>query len=315
MDSIESVIYGTGIVPVVVLNNAQSAVALATAFLENSINVMEITFRTKAAIDAVRIIAETVPGMVVGAGTILNIEMAEAAMDAGAKFIVCPGYDDAVVRCCRRRKVPVFPGVSTASEIQKAIGEGLDTLKFFPAEQSGGIGILKSFNSPFKAVRFMPTGGINDSNIDEYCKLENVIACGGSWICPPKLIDEGRFGEISALCREAVAKVHGFTLCHIGINSNDVVNAGNIAKQYSSMLRMPIKETGNSLFVGDALEIMKVPFLGENGHIAIGVNNIKRSIKYFELQGYEFTDVGYVDGACAYFKELFGGFAVHLKQL
>lgn len=315
MNDIMEVIYGTGIVPVVVLNNENNASTLATVFLENNIPIMEVTFRTPAACNAVRNISENNSKMIVGAGTILSVEMAEAAINAGAKFIICPGYDDSIVNYCTENNIPIIPGVSTATEVQKAVAAGLDILKFFPAEQSGGVGMLKSLSSPFSGVRFMPTGGINAENIGKYCRCPNVLACGGSWVCPSTLIDEGKFGEISSLCKEAIQKIHGFSLCHVGINANDHATAANVAQQYQSLLSLPIKEYTNSLFVGDIFEIMKIPFLGEKGHIAIGVNNIKRAMKFFEIQGYSFSETGYVEGNCAYFNEQFGEFAVHLKQL
>lgn len=192
------------IVPVVVLEQAEPAAALARAIQAGGLHSMEITMRTPAAAEAIRSAAAQVPELTVGAGTVLTVQMAREAVKAGAQFIVSPGLSANLVRWCRKRNVPVFPGVSTPTEVIQAMELGLDRLKFFPAEQSGGVPALKTFGSLFREVQFMPTGGIGPKNLKSYLALPNVMACGGSWLCPPKLIRAGAFDQITALCREAV---------------------------------------------------------------------------------------------------------------
>lgn len=199
----------SGVVPVVVLNHAEQAVDLALAMQAGGLNSVEITMRTPAAAEAIRSIAAEVPGMTVGAGTVLNIQMAQDAVEAGAQFIVSPGLSKNLVLWCQERGIPVFPGVSTPTEITQAMELGLKQLKFFPAEQSGGVSMLKSLASPFQGIRFMPTGGISPKNLKDYLALPNVMACGGSWLCPQKLIDAGEFDQITVLCREAVQLAAG----------------------------------------------------------------------------------------------------------
>lgn len=193
------------IVPIVVLENENRVELLAEALYAGGISSMEITLRTPAALGAIERIAGSTPKLLVGAGTVLNEEMARNAVSCGARFIVSPGLSRDVVSWCQGHEIPVFPGVSTPSEIMAALEMGLDCMKFFPAEQSGGVELLKALASPFAGVHFMPTGGINPENLLDYLRLPNVTACGGSWFCSQQMIREGAFEQITALCRQAVA--------------------------------------------------------------------------------------------------------------
>lgn len=192
------------VVPVVVLDQAEAAAALARAIQAGGLCSMEITMRTPAAAEAIRSVAAQVPELVVGAGTVLTVEMAQDAVRSGAQFIVSPGLSSELVRWCQEQNVPVFPGVSTPTEVIQALELGLNRLKFFPAEQYGGVSALKTFGSLFQEVQFMPSGGIGPRNLKSYLELPNVMACGGSWLCPQKLVSAGAFDEITALCRDAV---------------------------------------------------------------------------------------------------------------
>lgn len=207
MNDIYQLFENLGIVPVVVLDDADHAVPLARALLNGGIPVMEITYRTAAAQDSIRRISEEVPEMCVGAGTVLDAGTAEGARKAGAQFIVSPGYSEALLGWCRSHELPFFPGVATASELQKAVCDGMTCLKFFPAEQAGGVPMLKALGSVFPRVKFMPTGGINEKNMADYLSLPNVLACGGSWLCPTKLIREGSYERIAEICCESVKRV------------------------------------------------------------------------------------------------------------
>lgn len=193
-----------GVIPVVAIEDAASAVNLGEALLAGGLPCAEITFRTAAAADAIRRMADALPDILVGAGTVLSVAQAEQAVAAGAKFIVAPGFDVNVVDWCLAHDVPITPGVITPSEITAALAKGLKVLKFFPAGAAGGIAMLKAVGGPFGGVKFIPTGGISASNLADYLQLPMVHACGGSWIVKKQLIADGQFDTITALVKEAV---------------------------------------------------------------------------------------------------------------
>lgn len=192
------------ILPIVIVEEQQRALPVARALQAGGLSAVEVTMRTPVALNSIEKIARQIPEIEVGAGTVLNVRMAQDAMSAGAKFIVSPGLSKNVVTWCLERQIPVYPGVSTPTEIVRALELGIEEMKFFPAEQAGGVQMLKTLASPFRTVRFIPTGGIGIRNLKEYLKLSNVIACGGSWLCSEKLIQAGAYEQITALCREAV---------------------------------------------------------------------------------------------------------------
>ena len=195
-----------GIVPVVVLNDPAAADPLAAALLHGGLRCAEVTFRTDAAVDAIKAMAAH-PDMLVGAGTVLTPAQVDQAVEAGARFIVSPGFSAAVVAHCRARGVPVFPGVATPTEIQMALEAGLDTVKFFPAEQLGGAPMVKALSAPFRGVRFIPTGGVTSANLRDYLALPSVLAVGGTWMVAPDLLAAGRWDEVTARTRSALAEV------------------------------------------------------------------------------------------------------------
>jgi len=192
-----------GIVPVVVLDDAKDAVATANAMLAGGVDVMEITFRTAAAPDAIRAVSESCPDMLVGAGTILTLEQCKKAVEMGAKFIVSPGFDAEVVGWCVENNIPVTPGCVTPTEITAALKFGLKVIKFFPANIYGGLSAMKNLAAPFVGIKFLPTGGVNAANIREYIDASFIHAVGGSWVCPKADIAAGNFEKITALCAEA----------------------------------------------------------------------------------------------------------------
>lgn len=194
-----------GIVPVIKINHAEDAAALAKALQEGGLPTAEITFRSDAAEESIRAIAQSMPDFYVCAGTVLTVENAKRAVDAGAKAVISPGTNMEVVRWCVSWGVPVIPGCATPTEIEACMREGLSVVKLFPAEVIGGVKMLKALSGPYAAVKFMPTGGISLLNAAEYLGLKNVVACGGSWIVPEKLLDEKRFDEIRELAAEAAA--------------------------------------------------------------------------------------------------------------
>ncbi len=194
-----------GIVPVVKIDMAKDAVPLARALLDGGLPCAEITFRTDAAAESIRLISAEFPQMLIGAGTILTVTQAKDAIAAGATFIVTPGFDADIVDYCLSVDMPILPGVITPTEINLALNKGLDVLKFFPAEAAGGVTMLKALGGPYGAVRFMPTGGINPNNLGNYLNLSSVVACGGSWMVKAALIAEGDFAQITQLAADAVA--------------------------------------------------------------------------------------------------------------
>lgn len=196
-----------GVVPVVVLNDAKDALALAKALVDGGLACAEVTFRTDAAEESIRIMSEAYPDMLVGAGTVLTIDQVDRAVAAGAKFIVSPGFDPEIVDYCLEKDIPVFPGCITPSEVAQAVKRGLKVVKFFPAEQAGGVAMIKAMAAPYTMVKFMPTGGINTKNLADYLGCEKILCCGGSWMVKGDMIKAGEFDKICEMTKEAVAKV------------------------------------------------------------------------------------------------------------
>ncbi len=196
-----------GIVPVVVLNDAKDAKPLAKALCEGGLPCAEVTFRTDAAEESIKIISREYPEMLVGAGTVLTIEQVERAVAAGAKFIVSPGLNPKVVKYCIDHDIPVTPGTQTPSEMEQAIEMGLRVVKFFPAEPAGGLAMIKAVAAPYTMLKFMPTGGINLGNVEEYLKYDKILACGGSWMVKGDMIDAGEFDKIQKMTADAAAIV------------------------------------------------------------------------------------------------------------
>ena len=194
-----------GVVPVVVLNDPKEALPVADALLKGGLPVAEVTFRTDAAEESIRLISKERPAMLVGAGTVLTTDQVDRAVAAGAKFIVCPGFDPEIVDYCIGKDIPVFPGCTTASEVAWGVKRGLNVLKFFPAEQCGGVATIKALCAAYVGVKFMPTGGIGPKNLKDYLSCDKIVCCGGSWMVKGDLIKAGRFDEIERLSREAVA--------------------------------------------------------------------------------------------------------------
>jgi 2-dehydro-3-deoxyphosphogluconate aldolase/(4S)-4-hydroxy-2-oxoglutarate aldolase len=201
---VRQVIAAARILPVTVMSDAAAAAPLAAALTAGGLDCVEMTFRTDTAAGAIRILAEH-PDLLVGAGTVLTPAQVDRAVDAGAQFVVSPGFGPAVVRRCQEIGVPVFPGAATATEIQMALDAGLDTVKFFPAEQLGGLSMISALAGPFRSVRFIPTGGVNADNLSGYLAHPSVLAVGGTWMVAPALLAAGRWDEVTRLSAAAVA--------------------------------------------------------------------------------------------------------------
>lgn len=308
-----------GIVPVIALDDAKDARPLAEALYKGGLPCAEVTFRTDAAEESIRIIAEDFPDMLVGAGTVLTTEQVDRAVNAGAKFIVSPGLNPKVVSYCINKNIPVLPGTANPSDVEAAIELGLEVVKFFPAEAAGGIKMIKAMSAPYGKMKFMPTGGITADNLKEYLDFNKIVACGGSWMVKKNLVAAGKFDEIEALTKEAVTKMLGFELKHVGINAPDETSADNTAGMFDTIFGMTKKVGGSSIFAGTGIEVMKTPYLGANGHIAIGTNYIDRAVYHLERQGVVLDkstakkdDKGNLKAI--YLEDEIGGFAVHLVQ-
>ena len=188
MKTLEEQFYDYAVVPVVVLDDAEDAAPLAEALVKGGIPCAEVTFRTEAAEESIRIMSEKYPEMLVGAGTVLTTEQVDRAVAAGAKFIVSPGFDPEIVDYCMEKNIPVFPGCVSPSEVAQAVKRGLKVVKFFPAEQAGGLAMLKAMAAPYTMLKFMPTGGINTKNLKEYLGFSKILCCGGSWMVKGDMI-------------------------------------------------------------------------------------------------------------------------------
>ena len=207
MNKVIEELCGYKVIPVVVINRAEDAAPLAKALCEGGLKCAEVTFRTDAAQEAIRIMSREYPDMMVGAGTVLTTDQVDRAVLAGAKFIVSPGFDPEVVDYCIDKNIPVVPGCITPSEVAQGVKRGLELIKFFPAQQAGGVAMIKALAAPFTGVRFMPTGGINAGNLEQYLSFPRIAACGGSWMVKADLIDSKDFEKITELTKEAVELV------------------------------------------------------------------------------------------------------------
>lgn len=203
MKTLEEQFYDYAVVPVVVLDDAEDAAPLAEALVKGGLPCAEVTFRTEAAEESIRIMSEKYPEMLVGAGTVLTTEQVDRAVAAGAKFIVSPGFDSEIVDYCMEKNIPVFPGCVSPSEVAQAVKRGLKVVKFFPAEQAGGLAMLKAMAAPYTMLKFMPTGGINTKNLKEYLGFSKILCCGGSWMVKGDMIKNKEFDKITEMTREA----------------------------------------------------------------------------------------------------------------
>jgi 2-dehydro-3-deoxyphosphogluconate aldolase/(4S)-4-hydroxy-2-oxoglutarate aldolase len=320
MNAVLEEIGKTGIVPVIKIDDPEKALPLARALVEGGIPCAEVTFRTAAGEEAMRRISEGLGDKILlGAGTVLTTAQVDKALAAGAKFIVSPGFNPKVAAHCLAKGAAVTPGCGNPSDMEAALEMGLEVVKFFPAEPSGGLPYLKAVAAPYPSLKFMPTGGISASNLASYLLFEKIHACGGSWMAPPELINAGNFEAITGLCKEAVQKVHGFTVVHVGINTANEAEARKAADLFALIFGFPLKDGKSSVFAGEGVEIMKSPYLGKNGHIAVAVNNIHRGQAYLERRGFVFNKESAKTGAkgglaAIYLKDEIAGFALHLVQ-
>jgi 2-dehydro-3-deoxyphosphogluconate aldolase/(4S)-4-hydroxy-2-oxoglutarate aldolase len=307
-----------GLVPVVKIEDANDAVALGKALLDGGLPVAEITFRTVSAEEAIKRLSQDLPEVFVGAGTVLTVENVKKAVGAGAKFIVSPGFNPKVVGYCVENNIPITPGINSPTQIEMALEYGLEVLKFFPAEASGGLALLKAMSAPYGGVKFIPTGGINANNLNTYLSFPKVHACGGSWMVKTDLISSGNFAEITRLTKEAVVKMLGFEFAHLGINEASADKALGSANALSQMFSFAVEDGNSSVFAGSGVEIVKTPYLGAHGHIAIATNDIQRAVAYLKRRGFATKPDTAKEKAgqlkAIYLEAEVSGFAIHLLQ-
>ncbi|GAG19057.1 unnamed protein product, partial [marine sediment metagenome] len=210
-----------GIVPVVKIEKAEDALPLGKALIDGDLPIAEITFRTSAAEESIKSLTGELPNLLVGAGTVLTIQQVKKAVSAGAKFIVSPGFNPRVVDYCIENGIPVTPGINNPTQIEMALMRGIEVVKYFPAEASGGLALLKSMSAPYTGIKFIPTGGINQNNLCSYLSNNKVLACGGSWMVKADLISSGSFSEITRITKEAISTMLGFEFAHLGINEEN----------------------------------------------------------------------------------------------
>ena len=309
-------IHDIGIVPVIALDDAGKAVNLARALVKGGLPVAEVTFRTAAAEEAIKAIVSEVPEMIVGAGTVLTKEQADRAIDAGVNFIVSPGFNPAITKYVIDKGVCMLPGTATAGEMEQAMMMGLEAVKFFPAEQNGGVAKLKALAGPYKNLRWMPTGGVNTDNLVDYLSFHQVLACGGTWMVKKDLIEGEKWDDITDICRKAVKNMLGLELRHIGINSDDEEQAAKTAGTLCALFDLEYKPGNSSIFAGKEFEIMKSRGKGTHGHIAISTWDVDRAVYHLSRAGASFDESTRTrddkGSKFIYLEGEFGGFAIHL---
>lgn len=307
-----------GIVPVIKVEDAADAVPLCRALSDGGLPVAEITFRSNAAEEAIRRVHAELPDVILGAGTVLTRDQVDRAVNAGATYIVSPGLNPETVKYCQEKNVPIVPGVANPSDIEVALSLGLKTVKFFPAEPLGGLKLIKAMAAPYGNVTFLPTGGVNEQNLNDYLAYPKVVACGGSWMVPADAVAQKDWARIESLTRSAVNKMLGLEVRHVGLNSGTPEQALKDAQTLSKLLGWPLDEHANATFVGEGFEVMKIPFRGSHGHVAVACNNIRRARWHLERRGFAFDDASasYKDGKlrALYLQDEIAGFAFHLLQ-
>lgn len=291
MYTVEQELHLNGILPVLKINDKKNAVKIVRAIKDGGLNTAEITFRTEDAAQAIENISKHDPDMLIGAGTVRNIEQVKQAVCCGAKFIVSPGFNEDVVDYCVKNGIYIIPGVCTPTEIERATEFGLKTLKFFPAESAGGISMLKSLASPYKNIKFMPTGGIDNENLNSYLSLENVLCCGGSWMVKDCSETEDNYEIIKQNIASSINLMLGFSFDHIGIYTNSEDDARNGARFFEKYFCFPQNELKKSIYAGRNIEFLKHQSVEHTvGHIAITTNSPDRARYFLSKNGIEFVD-------------------------
>lgn len=313
MTNFENQLYKFGIVPVIKVDDVSDAKPLAQALCEGGLPVAEVTFRTDCAKEVIKIMSDSFPQMLVGAGTVLTTQQVDDALEAGAQFIVSPGLNEKVVRYCQEKGVPILPGCATPSEMEKAIELGLETVKFFPAEANGGLNSIKAMSAPYSGLKFMPTGGINLNNMNDYLAFDKIIACGGTWMVNDDLIKNKKWDDITLLTKQTVQAMLDIQLHHVGMGVSD-----DKGEQLAELMNRPtITNLPNSRFVS-GIEFMYDINAGTLHHLCLSTKNIERAMFVLENLGYSFdcdtirlNSKGKIE--FIYFDQLISGCKCHLR--
>ena len=277
-------LYDLGIVPVVAIDDADKAVPLAKALRDGGLPAAEITFRTAAAEEAIRRISEECPDVLVGAGTVLTKDQCDRAIAAGAKFVVTPGFNPEMIEYIKSTGIPMMPGAATPGEMEQAMSMGLTNIQFFPAEANGGVAQLKALAGPYQAAKWMPTGGVNTKNLNDYLSFDRILCCGGTWIATSADISEGKWEDITNKCKDAIRTMLGFKLDSVVIYDGSE-KAKADAKLLCKLFGFEYKETENGVSAG-AVSFMKDD-CGAKGCIVISTLNGNRAKAYLERLGAE----------------------------
>ena len=312
-------VYEIGIIPVIAFNDVDEAIPLCKALMDGGLPAAEVTFRTACAEECIRKIHEELPDMLLGAGTVMTNDQADRAMAAGASFVVAPGYDPNVTQHVIDKGGLMMPGTCSAGEMQQAMNQGCEAIKFFPAEANGGVDMIKNIGAALKTAKWMCTGGVNAKNVNTYLANPQIIAVGGTWMCKSDKIKAGAWDDITAACKEAVDVMLGLELGHIGINCADDAEALKTAELLGGLLSKAVAPGNSSIFVGNKeFEIMKKPGRGTHGHIAIKCNSIDRAVYHLGQRGVKFDMDSMVNkngkNIAIYLADEVAGFAIHLVQ-
>ena len=318
-DGVKSKLYEAGLVPVIRPAAGVNGEALANALYRGGVYAAEVTFRAAGAAELIAAMRKARPELTVGAGTVLTEEQADEAIEAGAQFCVAPGFNERVTAHCISLGVPFVPGVSSATQIEAAMEAGLDFVKFFPAEQSGGLAAIKALAAPYSNMSFMPTGGINEENLNTYLAFKKIVCCGGSWLTPESMMKNGDYAGIEALCEKAAKKMLGYSIEHIGINCAEEKEAIAGAELLKKAFGFETRETPISVFAGEKAELMKRDGKGKCGHVAIGTTDAERAMARIKAAGFTFDESSFKRDESghiyfAYLNEEICGFAWHLIE-
>lgn len=301
-----------GIVPVIKIERLEDAPFIAKALCAGGLPIAEVTFRTDCAKEAIKIMKQTCPQMIIGAGTVLNASQVDAALEAGSQFIVSPGLNPKTVQYCLDKNVPILPGCANPSDMEQAIELGLEVVKFFPAQANGGLPAIKAMSAPYSNLKFMPTGGINTSNLTEYLAFDKIVACGGTWMVSDELINNQKWDEITAITKQAIKTMLDLKIHHIGIGTNDK------GVELASLINNPYQESLPASTVVEQMEFMHGAPDQLIHHLCLSTRNIERAMFFLEKQGYTFdaqtirynhkNKIEFI-----YFNELISGFKCHLR--
>lgn len=319
MDDLFKLINEIGMIPTLSINDSNDAVNIAQSLINSSIPIMEVMLRTEEGFNSIQKITSEYPNFIVGAGTVLSVEDAKRAKEAGAKFIVSPSFNKDVATYCINEGIPIIPGCTSATEIDSARMLGLKVVKYFPAVPLGGLESITLLSGAFPTMKFIPTGGINKDILKEYTKSDKVLAVGGGFMMDKVAINNKDFATLENFIKDTISYQLNFKIGHIGINAENETESLDIANKLSKLLNFETTVKSKSIFAGNLVEVMKFNYFGSKGHIGIGTDDVPRAYAFLKRQGIFFREdtLAYDDKGklkVAYLDEEIGGFAFHLMK-